>query len=248
MTEEKNELYQAIKDGFLSMSRATKNYTLPIWNSDLATNPIQDHLADLESMSQLLGWSDEEKLTNLLLSLKGSVKTTVTSLPKEEKTTFEDVKEALTNLYAQEKAQSQLLLEVSTIEFNPPEQNINEFINSTVRKYAKIGIRKDTPSDVVIRSSIVKSLKKVEPKFGFFVEMNQDRTGLFNDWAAWLTEKWQNFQYSSQDQEDVMFFTGKQDDKRRWANSGGRGNGWGKGESRGRWPEPGAVRPGAVTP
>ena len=201
------KLIEAMSKGFKCMANISQQ--LQTWNSDSAKQSIDIHLSNLDRFAKRYNWSDEEKLDNLILSLRGQARNLVYSLSDEDQHDLKCVRKLLTDVYGGRNSRRFTMRDIQAARFNPHREDLREFIIRVVQMYSKLGINKTDKSNEIIRESIIDRLAELQPEFGFYVRMNQDSEHTFDEWATWLVNKFHNFGLSMENDE-TMFYINQQ--------------------------------------
>ena len=89
------------------------NRSIPSWDSSSSKHgvSIKSHIKLFENLAKRMGWSDDEKALELLLTLKGQSRKYVESLSTEVTQNFGKLKEDLIKTYTRRKPEAQRLRE-----------------------------------------------------------------------------------------------------------------------------------------
>ena len=123
---EHNKLIEAMSVGFKRMANISQQ--LKTWNSDAPHESIELHLNNLDRLGKRFEWSDEEKLDNLMLSIRGQARQLLTSLSDEEQQDLKVVRKLLTDIYGGRDSRRMSMREIQKTEFNPHRESLREFI------------------------------------------------------------------------------------------------------------------------
>lgn len=187
---------------------AIANRPLPTFNPDLPNQSIKLHLKELKARKRALTWTDEELAENILLSLRGVAKTLANTLNQDTLDDPVKLEQFLESVYSQQVAKEQLIRELETLRFNPVNLTLKEFVIRVAAKYHDLGVKKEDESNLLIRSKILDCLNVHDPDFTRYARMNQSSTDTFNEWAEWLSTKFENHQFMNRDQgTDTLFLT-----------------------------------------
>ena len=167
----KTDMENLIKELSSSM-RAMNNRTLSTWDITTKNQSIKAHIKSVENMAKRLNWSDTEKASELMLSLRGEAKNIADSLPNDIQSDYRTLKEELLNLLYTEKPKSQILDEFYNYNWRPERQSIPQYAAILRNKLRKMNEDKPThENDIFLRSRLLQGIKNRYPEFGEKLEL-----------------------------------------------------------------------------
>ena len=214
MNDQMNEkMIEALNAGFKRMN--ISHQKIQTWNSEIPTESIEMHLRNLDLLARRYEWDDDEKINNLILSIRGQARNLISDLADDEQEDYELVRNMLVKIYGGRDSRKVSMREIQQEKFNPHRENIREFISRIAQLFQRLGIRKADESNHIIREHIIEKIGQVQPELRHYIRMNQDCDNTFDEWASWLVQKFENFNLSSQNEETV-FYNDFHEDRSEW--------------------------------
>ena len=197
------------------------NRTIPCWDSSSTKNgvSIKSHIKLFENLAQRMGWSDDEKALELLLTFKGQSRKYVESLSSETTQNFGKLKEDLIKTYTRRKPEAQRLREWNAARWDTKKQTLTEFAAMLMAKLKKLNEDEleNPDTDLFLKNRFVEAIKDENPEFGRYIDLNRPEKSTFQELVTFCQSKYDVFcaveREDEERKESEIFFNRSQPEK-----------------------------------
>ena len=173
------------------------NRSIPSWDSSSSKHgvSIKSHIKLFENLAKRMGWSDDEKALELLLTLKGQSRKYVESLSTEVTQNFGKLKEDLIKTYTRRKPEAQRLREWNASRWDTGKQTLTEFAAMLTAKLKKLNEDDiDHPdTDLFLKNRFIEAIKDENPEFGRYLDLNRPEKSDFQELVTFCQSKYDIF-------------------------------------------------------
>ena len=173
------------------------NRTLPSWDSSQQKSAvtIKSHIKLFENLAQRMGWSEDEKALELLLTLKGQARKYAESLDSDITSDYKKLKDDLIKTFTRRKPEAQRLREWNACRWDVKKQTLTEFAAMLMSKLKKLNDDDvgNPDSDLFLKNRFLEAIKDENPEFGRYLDLNRPEKQEFQELVTFCQSKYDVF-------------------------------------------------------
>ena len=170
---------------------------IPSWDSSSQKSAvsIKSHIKLFESLAERMGWTEEEKALELILTLKGHARKYVESLENDITRDFEKLKQDLIQTFTRRKPEAQRLREWNACRWDFKSQTLTEFAAMLMSKLKKLNDDdvKTPDTELFLKNRFLEAIKDENPEFGRYLDLNRPEKQSFKDMVTFCQNKYDVF-------------------------------------------------------
>ena len=179
---------------------------IPSWDSSSQKSAvsIKSHIKLFESLAERMGWTNDEKALELILTLKGHARRYVESLEHDVTRDFDKLKKDLIQTFTRRKPEAQRLREWNACRWDTRSQTLTEFAAMLMSKLKKLSDDdvKSPDTELFLKNRFLEAIKDENPEFGRYLDLNRPERQEFKDLVTFCQNKYDVFCNVEQEEDE----------------------------------------------
>ena len=184
----------------------TSHRAIPSWDSSSQKSAvsINSHIKLFENLAERMGWTEDEKALELILTLKGHARRYVESLGNETTRNFDKLKNDLLETFTRRKPEAQRLREWNACRWDTKSQTLTEFAAMLMSKLKKLNDDevKTPDTELFLKNRFMEAIKDENPEFGRYLDLNRPENQDFKKLVTFCQNKYDVFCSVEQEEEE----------------------------------------------